>query len=104
MEHRILCVGDPSRAYVIAQLLDGAKMDPSNPSSLGASVFVHVSGRGFSTYSGKYKGTPISIVAIGMVMKLLYIPEIIFIFLGNCNDGFLCSGSTCYFTRKYGYH
>ena len=67
VEHRILCVGDPSRAYVVAQLLDGAKVDPSSPQSLGSSVFIHVSGRGFSTYSGKYKGVPISIVAIGMV-------------------------------------
>lgn len=63
---RVLTVGDPNRARVVAQLLDGATIDPLNPMSLGPSVFMHESNRGFTTYTGTFEGVPVSIVAIGM--------------------------------------
>ncbi|KAH9816734.1 nucleoside phosphorylase domain-containing protein [Melampsora americana] len=51
--NRILTVGDHVRARRIAQYLD------SKP-------FEYVSQRGFTTLTGRYKGVPVSIVAIGM--------------------------------------
>jgi len=63
---RVLTVGDQSRALIVAQHLDGAKVDPHNPLSFGPSVFVHVSGRGFTTITGTFEGVSISIVSIGM--------------------------------------
>ncbi|KAF8154900.1 nucleoside phosphorylase domain-containing protein [Crassisporium funariophilum] len=53
--NRIITVGSPSRANVIATFLD--KLPKS---------FVLSSERGFLTITGRYKGTPISIVSIGM--------------------------------------
>ncbi|TPX39307.1 hypothetical protein SeMB42_g06384 [Synchytrium endobioticum] len=51
---RIVCVGDPTRAKVLASSPD-FKL-----------VFQKTSKRGFTTYTGYYKGTPISVVATGM--------------------------------------
>ncbi|KIO16453.1 hypothetical protein M407DRAFT_246975 [Tulasnella calospora MUT 4182] len=53
--NRIVTVGDPSRARRISKFLD-ASPEP----------FVLQSERGFLTITGKYSGTPISIIAIGM--------------------------------------
>ncbi|KAF8898023.1 nucleoside phosphorylase domain-containing protein [Gymnopilus junonius] len=53
--NRIVTVGSPSRANTIASFLD-AQPKP----------FVLNSERGFLTITGRYKGTPISIVSIGM--------------------------------------
>lgn len=50
-----MTVGDPSRARRIAEFLD-ASPEP----------YVLHSERGFLTITGKYAGTPISIIAIGM--------------------------------------
>lgn len=50
---RILTVGDPARALRLSLLLDSVR-------------FTHHSARGFSTYTGHFKGIPVSIVAIGM--------------------------------------
>ncbi|KAF8961180.1 nucleoside phosphorylase domain-containing protein [Flammula alnicola] len=53
--NRIVTVGSPSRANTVAGLLD-AQPKP----------FVLSSERGFLTITGRYKGTPISIISIGM--------------------------------------
>ncbi|KAG9050373.1 hypothetical protein FS837_005994 [Tulasnella sp. UAMH 9824] len=53
--NRIVTVGDPSRARRIGKFLD-ASPEP----------YVLQSERGFLTITGKYLGTPISIIAIGM--------------------------------------
>ncbi len=51
--NRIITVGDPHRAQVIAQFLD-------------CIYFEFTSKRGFLTITGAYKGIPVSIIAIGM--------------------------------------
>jgi len=53
--NRIVTVGSPSRAHGIAAYLDPV---PKR--------FVATSERGFTTITGRYKGTPVSIVSIGM--------------------------------------
>ncbi|KAJ1676024.1 hypothetical protein EV182_000093 [Spiromyces aspiralis] len=51
--NRIVTVGDPARAKLLAESLD-------------AILFEHMSHRGFLTITGLYCGLPVSIVAIGM--------------------------------------
>ena len=58
--NRIITVGDHSRAKVLAELLDQAP-----------SPYVVQSERNFLTITGRYKGVPVSIVAIGMVSNTL---------------------------------
>ncbi|KAF8220001.1 purine and uridine phosphorylase [Tricholoma matsutake] len=53
--NRVLTVGSPSRANAVATLLD------ASPKPLVLS-----SERGFLTFTGRYKGIPISIISIGM--------------------------------------
>ncbi|KAJ2304797.1 hypothetical protein IWW54_005287 [Coemansia sp. RSA 2705] len=53
MANRIITVGDPARARMLAQHLDPV-------------LFEHASHRGFLTITGLYRGLPLSIVAIGM--------------------------------------
>ncbi|KAF9269740.1 purine and uridine phosphorylase [Marasmius fiardii PR-910] len=53
--NRIVTVGSPSRARTIAQLLD-----------VVPKPFVLESERGFLTFTGRYKGIPVSIMSIGM--------------------------------------
>jgi len=53
--NRIVTIGSPSRANRIAAFLD------SQPKP-----FVLLSERGFLTITGRYKGTPVSIISIGM--------------------------------------
>lgn len=56
--NRIITVGDPARAERIAGLLD--------------EISVRVtSKRGFTTITGLYKGTPVSIVSIGMGISMM---------------------------------
>ncbi|CAM0142747.1 hypothetical protein VKS41_002691 [Umbelopsis sp. WA50703] len=57
--NRILTVGDPARAKAIARWLDTEKES-------GRPVFTKQSHRGFLTITGRYKGVPVSIMAIGM--------------------------------------
>ncbi|TPX38098.1 hypothetical protein SmJEL517_g00335 [Synchytrium microbalum] len=52
---RILCVGDPNRAKTLSTLFD--KPGP---------LFEKATKRGFTTFTGYYKGKPLSIVATGM--------------------------------------
>ncbi|KAG7095308.1 hypothetical protein E1B28_006074 [Marasmius oreades] len=53
--NRIVTVGSPSRARTVAQLLDNVPKP-----------FKLESERGFLTITGRYKGTPVSIMSIGM--------------------------------------
>jgi len=53
--NRIITVGSPSRALAIASCLDALPKP-----------FTLISERGFHTFTGRYKGVPISIVSIGM--------------------------------------
>ncbi|MBW0548061.1 hypothetical protein O181_087776 [Austropuccinia psidii MF-1] len=53
--NRILTVGDPVRARRIAQHLDASPQ-----------AFECTSQRGFTTFTGRFKGVPVSIIAIGM--------------------------------------
>ncbi|KCV72576.1 hypothetical protein H696_00167 [Fonticula alba] len=55
VSHRILSVGDPARAKLIAE----AYLDP-------ATVRTVFSNRGFHTYTGMYNGVELSIISIGM--------------------------------------
>ncbi|KAI9282062.1 nucleoside phosphorylase domain-containing protein [Umbelopsis sp. AD052] len=57
--NRILTVGDHARAKAIARWLD-------TEDEAGAPVFLNHSHRGFLTITGRYKGVPVSIMAIGM--------------------------------------
>lgn len=51
-----MIMGDPERARTISRFFD-------NPDDL----FVRVTTRGYTTYTGRYKGVPMSVMAIGMV-------------------------------------
>ncbi|KAI7857006.1 nucleoside phosphorylase domain-containing protein [Circinella umbellata] len=57
--NRILTVGDHVRARAIAKWLDSEE-------EAGHPTFIHTSQRGFLTITGRYKGVPVSIIAIGM--------------------------------------
>ncbi|KAJ1823723.1 hypothetical protein LPJ60_001330 [Coemansia sp. RSA 2675] len=56
--NRIVTVGDPQRARIMAQQLDSI-------------VFEHSSHRGFLTITGLYRNVPLSIVAIGMGLSMM---------------------------------
>jgi len=55
LANRVLIMGDPERAKRISGLLDQDKK-----------IFCRATTRGFTTYTGFYKGIPMSIMAIGM--------------------------------------
>lgn len=57
--NRVLTVGDHVRARRIAKLLDSEE-------ETGHPIFEKQSQRGFLTITGRYKGIPVSIMAIGM--------------------------------------
>ncbi|KAI9246849.1 nucleoside phosphorylase domain-containing protein [Sporodiniella umbellata] len=62
--NRILTTGDPARAWKIATLLDSEKES-------GHPLFECMSPRGILTYTGRYRGVPISIIAIGMGQSMM---------------------------------
>ncbi|KAL7751667.1 hypothetical protein RI367_002666 [Sorochytrium milnesiophthora] len=69
--NKIITVGDPARAIVLATYLDGAgDIDPTRYRDFlnyrSHAVFIHTSKRMFTTVTGRYKGVPVSIIAIGM--------------------------------------
>lgn len=66
---RILTVGDPHRAFTAAKCLDSVNYMAQKPEELGPAVFYHASNRGFTTFTGHFKGTRISIISIGMVSE-----------------------------------
>jgi len=55
LANRVIIVGDPNRAELLSTFFD-------NPLKL----FIRKSNRGFNTYTGRYKGVPISVMSIGM--------------------------------------
>lgn len=57
---RIVTVGCPGRAAVIAKHLDST-----------LPIFQHTSPRGFTTYTGTFEGVAVSIVAIGMGLPMM---------------------------------
>ncbi|KAI8462564.1 MAG: nucleoside phosphorylase domain-containing protein [Monoraphidium minutum] len=58
--NRVLSVGSMDRALMVAGMLD-----PPRP---GAPLFQHLSGRGFLTVTGRFQGTPVSVVTTLMGM------------------------------------
>lgn len=70
MAHRIISVGADSRARKLAAMLDGWT-DSADAEEHGP-VHVHVvkSSRGFSTYTGRFHGVPVSVVATGMGLAM----------------------------------
>lgn len=60
LANRILTVGDPTRLHRLTPFLDA-----SPP------LFELTSHRGFTIVTGRYKGTPVSIVAIGMGVAMV---------------------------------
>ncbi|KAI9263740.1 nucleoside phosphorylase domain-containing protein [Sporodiniella umbellata] len=62
--NRILTVGDHVRARRIAKFLDSEEAS-------GHPVFEKSSQRGFLTITGRYKGVPVSIIAIGMGTSMM---------------------------------
>ncbi|KAG9060932.1 hypothetical protein KI688_007890 [Linnemannia hyalina] len=119
LANRIITVGDPARAIVLSRTLDG--VDPSAPvKSISANLFSHASHRGFLTITGRYKGTPVSIVAIGMGVSMMdfFVREcravvdgpMTIIRLGSCGSlsdakvGDICVPSSSYLVqRNYDY-
>ncbi|KAJ1799784.1 hypothetical protein LPJ59_001587 [Coemansia sp. RSA 2399] len=87
--NRILTVGDPQRARLIAKNLDKV-------------VFEHQSHRGILTITGVYKRLPVSIVAIGMGLSMMdfFVREVRMVVrgplsiirLGSC--GSICAART----------
>ncbi|KAJ2008368.1 hypothetical protein H4R26_000224 [Coemansia thaxteri] len=87
--NRIVTVGDPQRARILAQYLDKI-------------LFEHESHRGFLTITGLYKSLPVSIVAIGMGLSMMdfFVREtrmvvtgpLAIVRLGSC--GSICSAKT----------
>jgi uridine phosphorylase len=59
--NRVITVGDPARAYKLAQYLDEPK----------EKLLIVSSSRGFLTITGHFNKVPVSIVAIGMVSSEL---------------------------------
>ncbi|KAF9927032.1 hypothetical protein FBU30_003530 [Linnemannia zychae] len=70
LANRIITVGDPARAIVLSRSLDG--VDPATPAkTIPSNLFSCASHRGFLTITGRYKDTPVSIVAIGMGVSMM---------------------------------
>ena len=65
----IITVGDELRARSIALMFDNATLKDNVATDVLPqirNVFSHHSSRGFLTFTGKYKGRPISVISIGM--------------------------------------
>eukprot|EP01128_Nolandella_sp_AFSM9_P008101 TRINITY_DN466_c0_g1_i2.p1 TRINITY_DN466_c0_g1~~TRINITY_DN466_c0_g1_i2.p1 ORF type:complete len:376 (+),score=85.30 TRINITY_DN466_c0_g1_i2:96-1130(+) len=60
LANRVVLVGDPNRAKLISSFFD----DVDN-------LFVRSSNRGFTTYTGRFNGTPVSVMAIGMGLAMM---------------------------------
>lgn len=58
--NRVITVGDPSRAKLFSSLLDDS-----------SSTFIKISSRGFTVYTGKKNGVPVSIIATGMGFPMM---------------------------------
>lgn len=101
--NRVLLVGDPNRAELIAN----AHLDKD-----GKAVFYRTSTRGFTWYTGRYRGTPVTVMAIGMglsmmdfavrEMRALVDGELVIVRLGtagspnkNCQAGTMAVSTEC---------
>ncbi|KAF9582582.1 hypothetical protein BGW38_011010 [Lunasporangiospora selenospora] len=71
LANRILTVGDPARAIVLSRWLDGVDVINTPPKTVPSNLFSFASHRGFLTITGRYKGVPVSIVAIGMGISMM---------------------------------
>ncbi|KAG0241719.1 nucleoside phosphorylase domain-containing protein [Mortierella sp. GBAus27b] len=71
LANRILTVGDPARATILSRFLDGVDRENTPAKSVPANLFSFASHRGFLTITGRYKGVPVSIVAIGMGVSMM---------------------------------
>ncbi|KAK9708722.1 hypothetical protein K7432_009467 [Basidiobolus ranarum] len=107
--NRMITVGDPARAKRLTQFLDSEYP-----------VFEMSSHRGFYTATGRYKGIPVSIVAIGMGIPMMdfFVREVravvdgpmCIIRLGSCGSlngakpgEFMVPTSSVALTRNYNY-
>ncbi|KAF9963502.1 hypothetical protein BGZ65_002842 [Modicella reniformis] len=71
LANRILTVGDPARAIVLSRFLDGVDLENTPPKTVPGNLFSFASHRGFLTITGRFKGVPVSIVAIGMGVSMM---------------------------------
>ncbi|KAG0302157.1 hypothetical protein BGZ98_007734, partial [Dissophora globulifera] len=71
LANRVLTVGDPARAIVLSRSLDGVDLENTPPKTVPSNLFSYASHRGFLTITGRYKGVPVSIVAIGMGVSMM---------------------------------
>ncbi|KNE68679.1 uridine phosphorylase [Allomyces macrogynus ATCC 38327] len=74
--NRIITVGDPARAILIGSYLDGGNViDATNFKKylnyVSKDIVIKTSPRLFTTVTGRYKGVPVSIVAIGMGVPMM---------------------------------
>ncbi|KAG0344742.1 hypothetical protein BG004_004204 [Podila humilis] len=115
LANRILTVGDPARAMVLSRSLDG--VDPNTPAkTVPTNLFSFASHRGFLTITGRYKGVPVSIVAIGMGVSMMdfFVREcravvdgpMVMIRFGSCGSlsdaavGDICIPSSSYLVQR----
>ncbi|KAK3820471.1 MAG: nucleoside phosphorylase domain-containing protein [Benniella sp.] len=120
LANRVLTVGDPARAIVLSRSLDGVDRENTPPKTIPANLFSFASHRGFLTITGRYKGVPVSIVAIGMGVSMMdfFVREaravvdgpMVIIRLGSCGSlsearvGDICVPSGAYVVqRNYNY-
>eukprot|EP01135_Chromosphaera_perkinsii_P005529 Nk52_evm78s352 gene=Nk52_evmTU78s352 len=58
--NRVISVGDPNRAKLLAEMLDSPK-----------ETFARTSNRGFTVFTGKFKKVPVTIIATGMGFPMM---------------------------------
>ncbi|KAF9174063.1 hypothetical protein BGX21_005700 [Mortierella sp. AD011] len=71
LANRILTVGDPARAITLSRSLDGVDLENTPAKTIPSNLFSCSSHRGFLTITGRFKGVPVSIVAIGMGVSMM---------------------------------
>ncbi|KAF9112369.1 hypothetical protein BGX27_003475 [Mortierella sp. AM989] len=71
LANRVLTVGDPARAIVLSRSLDDVDVKNTPPKTIPTNLFSFASHRGFLTITGRFKGVPVSIVAIGMGVSMM---------------------------------
>ncbi|KAF9433382.1 hypothetical protein BGZ76_009539 [Entomortierella beljakovae] len=116
LANRILTVGDPARAITLSRSLDGVDLKNTSPKTIPSNLFSHSSHRGFLTITGRFKGVPVSIVAIGMGISMMdfFVREsraivdgpMVIIRLGSCGSvsdaavGDICVPSGSYLVQR----
>lgn len=72
--NRIITVGDLGRAKMLAETFLDKSSDSLNENTEKRhipQVFHHLSSRGFATYTGTYKGIPVTIIGTGMGSSMI---------------------------------